>query len=67
MVVKSSIFGFRDALEEESDRYAMAFIQQKQGSTEAYRRVMQRCMTRPCWMRRSSPSFMPMKIACRTG
>lgn len=29
MVVKSSIFGFRDALEEESDRYAMAFIQQK--------------------------------------
>jgi len=42
MVVKSSIFGFRDALEEESDRYAMAFIQQKQGSTDAYRRVMQR-------------------------
>lgn len=42
MVVKSSIFGFKDSLEEESDRYAMAFIEQKQGSTEAYRRVMQR-------------------------
>lgn len=42
MVVKSSIFGFKDSLEEESDLYAMAFIEQKQGSTEAYRRVMQR-------------------------
>lgn len=42
MVVKSSIFGFKDSLEEESDRYAMAFIEQKQGSTESYRRVMQR-------------------------
>ena len=42
MVVKSSIFGFKDSLEEESDRYAMAFIEQKQGSTDAYRRVMQR-------------------------
>ena len=42
MVVKSSIFGFKDSLEEESDRYAMTFIEQKQGSTEAYRRVMQR-------------------------
>lgn len=42
MVVKSSIFGFKDSLEEESDLYAMAFIDQKQGSTEAYRRVMQR-------------------------
>ncbi|MDX9842335.1 MAG: M48 family metalloprotease [Aquabacterium sp.] len=42
MVVKSSIFGFKDSLEEESDEYAMAFIEQKQGSTEAYRRVMQR-------------------------
>lgn len=42
MVVKSSIFGFKDSLEEESDRYAMAFIEDKHGSTEAYRRVMQR-------------------------
>lgn len=42
LVVKSSIFGFKDALEEESDLYAMAFIEQRQGSTDAYRRVMQR-------------------------
>lgn len=42
MVVKSSIFGFKDSLEQESDLYAMTFIERKQGATEAYRRVMQR-------------------------
>lgn len=42
LVVKSSIFGFTDSLEEESDLYAMTFIERQQGSTEAYRRVMQR-------------------------
>lgn len=42
MVVKSSIFGFKDSLEQEADQYAMTFIEHKQGSTEAYRRVMQR-------------------------
>jgi hypothetical protein len=42
LVVKSSIFGFRNTLEQESDIYAMTFIERQQGSTDAYRRVMQR-------------------------
>lgn len=42
MVVKSSIFGYKDSLEEEADLYAMTLLEQKQGSTDAYRRVIQR-------------------------
>lgn len=43
-VVKTSLFGYSESLEAEADAFAMRHAQDHLGSTEVYRRVMQRLM-----------------------
>ncbi|WP_422838481.1 M48 family metalloprotease [Aquabacterium sp.] len=43
-VVKSSLFGYSESLESEADEYAMGYIEDKFGSSDLYRQVMQRLL-----------------------